>query len=454
MPAPEAPRDSGTAATNRGPVPVAPRRPMRARRWFFAFGLIATLVIVISGYLSIRPLRAGRSEFDQVRSVDLARHQVGDLRTTLADWQIFAESHFGGVSSAGVKIGPVELARGATLAQTAPVQGRAVVAALRAVHQVGLAHDLETASAAFTKAVGALAPLVAGTPSATGGAIINAERQAFARMWNETATVTDHLKDDATIDLDQGTAHLEVGRRVVLSVDGALLLIAVATALGLGQRARRRELAERESTERHSFETVLQQALELSESEADVYTVLSRALPWSVPNLQVEMLIADSSRAHFRRTLTTAPDTDERTGCGVISPQACPATVRGHTLRFPSSRALDACPYLMQRPSGDCSAVCIPVSIGGKTVGVTHATGPDTVSPSESNIRYLETRVARGPRNASRWCAPLRGPRPRPAAIPSPGSSTAAVSRTRCVTYTERESRTCSPTAISTTSRS
>jgi diguanylate cyclase (GGDEF)-like protein len=74
----------------------------------------------------------------------------------------------------------------------------------------------------------------------------------------------------------------------------------------------------------------------------------------------------------------------------VVSPFDCPATTRGHTLVFPTSTALNACPYLQDRASGDCSATCVPISIAGKTVGVTHATGPDGSPPNETDIQYLE----------------------------------------------------------------
>jgi len=41
---------------------------------------------------------------------------------------------------------------------------------------------------------------------------------------------------------------------------------------------------------------------------------------------------------------------------------------------FPDSEAIDACPKLRDRPSGACAAVCVPVSIMGRAVGVLHVT--------------------------------------------------------------------------------
>src|SRR5207245_1000703 len=53
--------------------------------------------------------------------------------------------------------------------------------------------------------------------------------------------------------------------------------------------------------------------------------------------------------------------------------------------------ALDACPKLRNRDRGRCSALCVPVSIMGRTVGVIHATAEPEVVVGESAIHDLET---------------------------------------------------------------
>jgi len=73
-----------------------------------------------------------------------------------------------------------------------------------------------------------------------------------------------------------------------------------------------------------------------------------------------------------------------------MSPDECPATNRGQTQTWPTSTALDKCPYLRNRDDGPLSAVCVPVSIAGKTVGVVHATGPDHAPPNPSTTTDLE----------------------------------------------------------------
>ena len=86
----------------------------------------------------------------------------------------------------------------------------------------------------------------------------------------------------------------------------------------------------------------------------------------------------------------TTTDEHGGPGCPVMSPADCPAATWGQTQIWNSSTALDACPHLQGRPSGECSAVCVPVSIGGKTVGVVHATGPDHHPPDDHVVAKIE----------------------------------------------------------------
>jgi diguanylate cyclase (GGDEF)-like protein len=59
--------------------------------------------------------------------------------------------------------------------------------------------------------------------------------------------------------------------------------------------------------------------------------------------------------------------------------------------RFTDSEKLDACPKLRGRTQGSCSAVCVPVSIMGRTVGVIHAVGETDVSFDEDRVHDLGT---------------------------------------------------------------
>jgi len=363
----------------------AGRLSARGRIW--VYGTVALVVIAFSAVVSLRPLYAGQSEVSQVRRDNLAQQDLADLRTKLAEFQVFIEPHLANLAPAS----PVDVANGALLATAVSPRTAAVVKALPALDLAGTAHDLITMDAAFTKAVSGLSVIGSGRPSAAVTAAITTERTAFARMWAKTATAAGQLRQARAHDLEQGIRHLGGGGATVLTVDALAAVIALLAAFVLGQRARRREHLERSRAWRAAYEKTLQQALEMSRAESDVYGIVGKALHESVPHLQVEMLVADSSRAHFNRALSTATGSpEERSGCGVVSPLDCPAIAQGHTLVFPSSRALDACPYLQDRLTGECAAACVAVSIAGKTVGVTHATGPDGVPPTERDVGDLE----------------------------------------------------------------
>jgi len=365
---------------------------LRAHRRIWAYSALAVLAIVASGIVAARPLNSGRSEDLQVGADDAALAQVTDFRTSLADFQVYLEPHFAQFSANPVAIDPPDLANGSRLGQVMVGRASDVISALNAIGLGGNARAIAAANTHFTKSLAPLAPLAAGGSSATIVATVNGERAAFRDVWTATADASTALRLQSIRDLHEGVDHLDNGRATALAVDVSAVVVILSGGFVLARRARRREILERVSARRRAFETMMQHALEMSKAEPDVYDILDQALRSSVPNLQGEMLVADSSRAHFHQTLSTGAEseTERRSGCGVVSPLDCPAARRGHTLVFPTSRALDACPYLKGRASGDCSAVCVAISLSGKTVGVLHATGPDATPPTDGDVRYLE----------------------------------------------------------------
>jgi diguanylate cyclase (GGDEF)-like protein len=50
---------------------------------------------------------------------------------------------------------------------------------------------------------------------------------------------------------------------------------------------------------------------------------------------------------------------------------------------------LNVCPKLPDHGGGPCSAVCVPVMFSGTAIGVLHATGVDTVPPSQTQIERM-----------------------------------------------------------------
>lgn len=136
-------------------------------------------------------------------------------------------------------------------------------------------------------------------------------------------------------------------------------------------RAHGFEIARKGEAQR--FEAALQRALELVDDEGEIIEVARLALEIATGPSDGELLLADSSQANLRRVIATD---NHSGGCPVRSLKACAAVRRGQTLTFHSSEDLDACPRLREHPQAPCAAVCTPVSVMGRTIGVIHVTSP------------------------------------------------------------------------------
>jgi diguanylate cyclase (GGDEF)-like protein len=151
------------------------------------------------------------------------------------------------------------------------------------------------------------------------------------------------------------------------------------------------ESARRQRQGQHQdFEARLLNALEMAENETEVLGVVRDAFAVTLAETPVELLLADNSHAHLVPVATIEHD-GHTPGCQVESPNQCPAARRAQMQRFPDSDALDACPKLRNRLNGSCGAVCVPVSIMGRTVGVIHATGEVGWTVDDDDTGDLQT---------------------------------------------------------------
>jgi diguanylate cyclase (GGDEF)-like protein len=141
--------------------------------------------------------------------------------------------------------------------------------------------------------------------------------------------------------------------------------------------------------ERDSFAGQLTEAFEMADTEPDAHRVVERAMTAVAPDRPMELLLADSSKAHLERC--AAHPAAGAPGCSVESPFACVAVRRGNPVIFENSEALNACPKLRGRAAGACSAVCVPVTFMGRALGVLHTSGPEQRPPSTEQVAQLTT---------------------------------------------------------------
>ena len=145
-------------------------------------------------------------------------------------------------------------------------------------------------------------------------------------------------------------------------------------------------------TRRDGFAGQLSEALEMADEEDAVCSVVERAMQQVSEHTPMELLLSDSSRANMGRA--AANPTAEAPGCAVKSPFSCVAVRRGTAVVFESSETLNACPQLRRRATGACSAVCVPVSFMGRSLGVLHTTARDGEPLASEQIARLKTLAA------------------------------------------------------------
>ena len=186
-----------------------------------------------------------------------------------------------------------------------------------------------------------------------------------------------------------------VGTAVAAVLSAPLLWLLARTAQSKGLETGSVRVAHdrvmRVQAKRREFETRLARALEMVQDEVAAFDVLRRAMSRIVPDAPVELLLADNSHAHLERMVTASPDGESIAGCTVDSPDQCEAARRAQTQVFRDSEELDACPMLRGRPQGRSSAVCVPVSIMGRTVGVVHTTGVVDEPLADPRVQALQT---------------------------------------------------------------
>jgi diguanylate cyclase (GGDEF)-like protein len=143
----------------------------------------------------------------------------------------------------------------------------------------------------------------------------------------------------------------------------------------------------RVDADRAVFERQLAEALDMADREQQVVQVAANAMGTIASQHPMELLVADSSRAHLERAAehpqAGAP------GCRVGSPYDCVAVRRGTLVSFTDSQALNACRHLRDRACGSVAAVCVPVTFMGRAIGVLHATASPSAGLSAEQSRQL-----------------------------------------------------------------
>jgi diguanylate cyclase (GGDEF)-like protein len=367
-------------------------------------GIIVTLIALAGAFLGVANASQAESLTAQLSQRYLVlQGPVRNLRGSAASFQVLAAEAF------RKAVSPATLVAGAENdAQSANKSFSNLEHLLTTPGDTDLAPHLASRMAAFVAAQNTLGAFLAGGPETPQTAhLATVEEEAQASLDAALASLQDTISAHLVATADQAHAAASRARNELLwsivigvAIAGTAITFITRHALQVESEQSRREAVQSDIAQRIAFGASLQSALEMSRAETSAFDIVAEALSEAAPDMYSELLLADSSKAHFRQVLVSSAQTDT-IGCGVISPDDCPAASSSRNMVFPDSTALDACPNLRGR---HCSALCVPMSIGGNSIGVFHVTTEDGSPPSDTVERDVEV-VAR---RASERLAMLR----------------------------------------------
>ena len=386
------------------------KRSREPWRWYaphraiILLGVVLTLIALAGAFLGVANASQAESATAQLTQRYLALlAPVRTIRASASDFQVLAAEVFNGASPAASLVPAAESAANATDKSYAELQRL-----LASQGDANLTPSLTRRMAAYVAAQDSLGAFLAGEAQTAQTAHLSAvENSAYtsldATLADLQATITDRLTataEQAHAAANRARVDLLWSIAVGVVIAGTVIAILSRHALAVEREQASREAVQSDISRRIAFEASLQTALEMSKAEPSVFDVVAEALSLAAPGMRSELLLADSSKAHFRQVLVSSAQTDD-VGCGVMSPGDCPAASRARNMVFPDSTALDACPNLRGR---HCSALCVPISVGGSSIGVFHVTTEDGSPPSDGVEKDVEV-VAR---RASERLAMLR----------------------------------------------
>jgi diguanylate cyclase (GGDEF)-like protein len=382
-----------------------PRTWYVPHRAIIFLGVILTVVAVAGGTLGVKNAERAEAATSVISNQYLVlQPPVREVRASIAAFQVLVERTLAGTTT------PSDSFVNSAI-QLTNATDHTYLTLQRLLAQpdnVGLAPHLDKQMDAYVSARGGLAAFLTSTTHTAETAKDAATERAAtvtldAGLGSLQAVITRRLVHTADV-AESAAQRVRTDLLLCLAIGVLFAIVATAVlarkALRVERQSAKQETAQALLSRRIEFESRLQSALEMSRDEPRVFDRVTEALGSAAPDMRSELLLADSSRAHFRQVLVSPADSTE-SGCGVVSPDDCPAAVRGQTMTFARSTAIDACPNLRGR---DCSAICVPVSISGNSVGVFHVTSVDGVPPSAEVRRDVEV-VAR---RASERLAMLR----------------------------------------------
>jgi diguanylate cyclase (GGDEF)-like protein len=139
----------------------------------------------------------------------------------------------------------------------------------------------------------------------------------------------------------------------------------------------------RKEARRRAFGDELDHALAQAETEADVLAIVELGLHRLDAERPVELHLVDPHRPVLVMAFSSF---DAPPPSLPISPWDSLAARTGKTVTYDTTARLDTCSHLASRVEEPASAICVPVTVMGRILGVLYALGPNNSEPTDSAV--------------------------------------------------------------------
>ena len=179
---------------------------------------------------------------------------------------------------------------------------------------------------------------------------------------------------------------IQAGLSAAFVAAGAVALLTLSRRDGHEQAAALHAFALEHAADeaRRAFDTEFDRALDMLDTEAAVLDMTRAALKRLDPRSEFELHLVDPTKPELVLAMSTVdpPAVDSRTR--TWSPWDSLAARQGVTITYDTTDRLDVCPHLRSRIDGPSSAVCVPLIVMGRILGVLYAVSDVGVRSSHS----------------------------------------------------------------------
>ncbi|HUP73818.1 MAG TPA: sensor domain-containing diguanylate cyclase [Acidimicrobiales bacterium] len=189
---------------------------------------------------------------------------------------------------------------------------------------------------------------------------------------------------------------IQVGLSLACVAAGGIAMLTLSPRGGDMDVVAHNAFAEEHAAElmRRAFDTEFDRALDMLDTEAAVLDMTRSALRRLDPRCEFELHLVDPTKPELCLAMSTVDTPPADTRDQPWSPWDSFAARQGQTITYETTDRLDVCPHLRSRIDGPSSAVCVPLIVMGRILGVLYAVG-DVGVRTRDEVERIESLARR-----------------------------------------------------------